>query len=77
MKKTQILIWQEPNADEMEHKLNADIVIFKTFDNKLLIGYYEIESDLFHVTPNFDNYEHDVYYLFNDIEMFAVLKRHK
>lgn len=73
--KTQILIWQDPDATTMDCKLNAEIVIFKTWDEQYLIGYVDTLSNNFHTNPDIDDCEDgDVYYLFNDVKEFAIIK---
>ena len=37
----QVLVWVVPNASDMDCKLQAEVVIFKTWGDVFLIGYYD------------------------------------
>ena len=75
-KRTQILIWESPDITTMEFKLNAEIVIFKTWNDQLFIGYYNCLTNNFYTNSDVDDHENgDVFYLFNDIKEFAIIKK--
>jgi hypothetical protein len=60
----------------MDCKLDAEIVLFKTWDDQYLIGYVDAHCNNFHTDPDIDDHEAgDVYYLFNDVKEFAVIKK--
>ena len=68
MGKTQIIIWESPNIYENEHSLDCELALFKTWDGDIYLGQYDSGSDCFETESN-------SYFIYNDVEMYAIITK--